>query len=73
MALPTKLPRDKALTVRVSKRTYNQLETLAERHRLSQADVIEALIEQEYREDKRIKGKDARVPARFKKMGRFNG
>jgi hypothetical protein len=57
MALQTKLPRDKALTVRISKRTYEQLEALADRHRLSQADVIEALIEQESRENRRIRGK----------------
>lgn len=66
MSLPTKLPRDKALTVRISKRTHEQLEALASCHGLSQADVIEALIDQESRENRRIKGKEARVPSRFK-------
>lgn len=65
MTLPTKLPRNKALTVRISQRTYDQLEELAEHHGLSQADVIEALIEQESRENRRVKGTTARVPARY--------
>lgn len=63
MALPTKRPRDKALTIRVSKETYEQLLKLAERHNLSQGDVIEALIEQETKEQRRLRGK----PSRYKR------
>jgi predicted transcriptional regulator len=60
MALSTKPPRDKAITIRVSEQTYKKLDQLAERHNLSQADVFEALIEQEYRENRRLKGKASR-------------
>lgn len=60
MALPTKPPREKALTVRVSKQIYDQLVRLAEKHNLSQSDVIEALVEQEVQEARRLKGKQSR-------------
>ena len=60
MALPTKPPRNSALTIRVSEDTYKKLDQLAEKHNLSQADVFEALIEQEHREDRRLKGKRSR-------------
>jgi len=60
MPLPTKSPRDKAITIRVSEQIYRKLEQLAEMHNLSQADVFEALIEQEHREDRRLKGKSSR-------------
>ena len=60
MALPTKEKRDKALTVRTSDRIYEALVRLADKHNLSQSDVIEHLIEQEDREMKRLKGKTGR-------------
>jgi predicted transcriptional regulator len=60
MALSTKPPRDKAITIRVSEQTYKKLDQLAEKHNLSQADVFEALIEQEHREDRRLKEKSSR-------------
>lgn len=60
MALPIKEKRLKALTVRVSDSIYKDLVRLADKHNLSQADVIEHLIEQEAREMKRLKGKAAR-------------
>ena len=60
MTLPTKAPRGKAITIRVSEETYRKLEELAEKHNLSQADVFEALIEQEHNEDRRLKGKSSR-------------
>lgn len=60
MALPTKPPRDKAITIRVSESTYKKLEYLADKHNLSQADVFEALIEQEHSENRRLKGKASR-------------
>lgn len=40
--------RDKAVTVRVSETTASQLKELADRNNLSQADVIEALVQAEY-------------------------
>lgn len=60
MPLPTKPPRDKAITIRVSEQTYKKLDQLVEKHNLSQADVFEALIEQEHRENRRLKGKSSR-------------
>lgn len=60
MALPTKATRDKAITIRVSAETYGKLDQLAKKHNLSQADIFEALIEQEHREGLRLKGKRAR-------------
>jgi predicted transcriptional regulator len=60
MALQTKPPRDRAITIRVSEQTYKKLEQMAQKHNLSQADVFEALIEQEAREMKRLKGKASR-------------
>jgi predicted transcriptional regulator len=60
MSLLTQHPRDKAITIRVSEQTYKKLDQLTEKHNLSQADVFEALIEQEYRESRRLKGKISR-------------
>ncbi len=60
MALPTKAPREKAITIRVTEETYKKLERLSESHNLSQADIFEALIEQEDRESRRLKGKQSR-------------
>ena len=50
MTLPTKPqkePRPIQLTVRLSKRVIEALKELAEKHNLSQADVIEHLVLQE--------------------------
>ena len=60
MALPTKDKRDKVLTVRITERIYDDLVKLADKHNLSQADVVEALIEQEAKELKRLKRKAGR-------------
>lgn len=60
MALPTKAVRDKAITIRVSAETYKKLDRLVEKHNLSQADIFEALIDQEHREDRRLKGTRSR-------------
>lgn len=60
MALQTKPPRDKALTIRISKKTHDDLVALGDRHNLSMADVVEALVEHETNEGKRLKGKTAR-------------
>lgn len=64
MALPTKQKRDKAVTVRLSEQSYEQLVKLAENHGLSQADVIEHLLQQETEEQKRLKGKQGRYKRR---------
>ena len=64
MALPTKAKREKALTVRISDRVYDDLVHLSEKHNLSQADVIEHLITQEAREQKRLKGTSSRYKRR---------
>jgi len=45
--LPKKKPRPKAITVRVSKKTAEDLRKLAKKNNLSQADVIEYLIQAE--------------------------
>jgi len=53
MALPTKPkkePRPIAVTIRVSSSTVQALKELAKEHNLSQADVIEYLIQAERRE-----------------------
>jgi predicted transcriptional regulator len=60
MALQTKAPRAIAVTVRVSEETFKKLNQLAEKHNLSQADIFEALIDQEYGENRRLKGKPSR-------------
>jgi hypothetical protein len=60
MTLPTKAPRNKAITIRVSEQTYKKLDQLAEKHNLSQADVFEALVEQEHGTSYRLKGKAPR-------------
>jgi predicted transcriptional regulator len=64
MALPIKEKRSKALTVKISDTTYKALLRLADKYNLSQADVIEALIDQEAREMKRLKGKQSRYNRR---------
>jgi predicted DNA-binding protein len=51
MGLPThpkKAPRTVSVTVRLSKRSSEQLKTLAKEHNLSQADVVEHLLEAEF-------------------------
>jgi hypothetical protein len=51
MSLPTKPKRDPrpiAVTVRLSETTAGRLKALAQEHNLSQADVIEYLINVEY-------------------------
>ena len=58
--LPKKDPRPKALTVRVSTKTYEQLLQLAEANNLSQADVIEQLLEEEYRRLKKPRSRNSR-------------
>ena len=58
--LPTPPKRDIALTIRVSSKTQTDLKSLAKKHNLSQADVIEHLVAQEVREMKRLKGKSSR-------------
>lgn len=60
MVLKTKAPRDQILYVRVTKATRASLSRLMKRHNLSESDVIEALIEQEMREQRRLKGKTPR-------------
>lgn len=60
MALPTKTPqepRGKAVTLRVTKTCYSQLVSLAKTHKLSQADVVIHLVDQEYQEHARLAGK----------------
>lgn len=47
--LPKKEPRPIPLTVRISRKSSEQLKALAREHNLSQADVIEHLIQQEFK------------------------
>lgn len=63
MALPTKPKRDRAITIRISKQSYDQLKRYKTSHGLSQASVIEILLEQEAQEQNRLKGK----PGRYKR------
>lgn len=54
MALPVKPqkePRPVAVTVRLSEKTAKRLKKLAKDHNLSQADVIEYLVNQEFSEN----------------------
>lgn len=44
---PRRAARDVSLSVRLSNETVNQLKTLASRHNLSQADIIECLLDAE--------------------------
>lgn len=46
--MPKKVPRPKALTVRLSEVAVNRLKTMSAKHNLSQADVVEHLIHAEY-------------------------
>lgn len=58
MALPTKQKRDPrpiAVTVRLSETTAHRLKALAEEHNLSQADVVEHLVNEEFDNKKRPK------------------
>ncbi len=60
MALPTRPKRDpKAISIslRVSKRAADQLKALAGAHNLSQADVVEHLVAQEFKIFEGRKGK----------------
>lgn len=48
-SLPKKEPRPVAVTVRLSKKAAEQLKTLAREHNMSQADVIEHLLQTEFK------------------------
>lgn len=48
LEIPKKEKRNKALTVRLPEDTVEKLKQIAERHEVSQADVIKALIEKAY-------------------------
>lgn len=48
-SLPKKEPRSVPVTVRLSKKASDQLKTLAKEHNLSQADVIEHLLQSEFK------------------------
>jgi len=47
---PKREPRSEAVTVRLSKRSADQLRSLAKSHNISQADVVEHLLQQEYKQ-----------------------
>jgi hypothetical protein len=47
-SLPKKEPRPVPVTVRLSKRAADQLKTLAKEHNMSQADVMEHLLQTEF-------------------------
>lgn len=47
--MPKKEPRPSAVTVRLSKKAVEHLKTLAKEHNRSQADVVEFLIQQEFK------------------------
>ena len=53
MDIPKKIKRDKALTVRIKQETYKKLCELTKKHKASQADVVEQLIEDETSRSKR--------------------
>lgn len=53
--LPKKEPRPTAVTIRLSKQAVANLKMLADEHNLSQADVIEYLIQQATKEFKKGK------------------
>lgn len=58
MALPKAIktaPRSVAITVRLSEKTVSNLKALAKANGLSQADVIEFLIQHEFNESKEVK------------------
>lgn len=54
-SMPKKEPRPIAVTIRLSKVAVEQLKKLANTHNLSQADVIEHLIREEYDKESTIK------------------
>lgn len=54
---PKKDPRPKALTIRVSEKTFRQLSELADYNNMSQADVVEQLLEDEYLRHSKRRGK----------------
>jgi hypothetical protein len=56
-SLPKKEPRPVPVTVRLSKRASEQLRTLAKEHNMSQADVIEYLLQIEFKSWESKKGK----------------
>jgi len=67
---PKKEPRTEPVTVRLSKQSADQLRTLAREHNISQADVIEHLLEGEYSQFQRRKGLlTAAEPGLTKKSG----
>lgn len=53
--IPTKAPRPVAVSMRLSKTVAEYLKELAKAHNMSQADVIEHLIENEWKEALRKK------------------
>lgn len=55
--LPKKDPRTVSMSFRVSKRTAEQLKSLAKDHNMSQADVIDFLIQQEFKTQELKKSK----------------
>lgn len=68
MSLPTmprKPPRPIAVTVRLSEATVEMLKGLAKAHNLSQADVVEHLVKEEYQ--KYSDKKNAEIDAKAKK------
>jgi hypothetical protein len=48
-SLPKKEPRPIPVTIRLSKRAADQLKTLAKEHNMSQADVMEHLLQTEFK------------------------
>lgn len=60
MSLPTlgkRAPRSKAIALRLTQNTADQLKKLAEAHNLSQADVVTLLVEREFKDFKSEKKK----------------
>jgi hypothetical protein len=47
-SMPKREPRQVSVTIRLSKRSADQLKMLAKEHNLSQADVVEYLLDYEY-------------------------
>ena len=69
MSLPTKEPRDKILTVRITQRLFEKLQALAEGHNLSQADCVEYWIENEPLPDRKRQGRAERRSTPRRKRG----
>ena len=58
MTLPKGPPkRTETIAIRASKDTAAKLEALANSHGLSRGDVIESLVDQEYRKDRKVKSR----------------